>query len=754
MDSLVRKGGLRMASGKHKGKRQAIKPQVAKRQVLPVADAMQAGLRFHEVGQFAQAEEIYRRVLDAVPGHADALHLLGLIRHQQGDAAKAAELVGQAIDVNPSNPIFHNNLGTIYKTLNRYESAAGCYQNALRMKPDYWEAHFNLGNILCATGRMEDAVDCYRAALAIKGDMPDVCNNLGLVFNDLGRFADAVIYYSKALESNPGHVNARCNLGNVLRTLGAMDEAIDCFQLALAQSPDFVEPYVNLSAVLNDLGRCKEAVTYCEALLTLQPDHAAACNNLGVALRALGQHDAAIAYLRRAIVLNDDYGDPHNNLALTLQDRGKFAAAAESFRDALARSPDSAYFFSNLLCVLQYDGDLSPEEVLAEHRRFAERFESPLKPHWRPHGNERDPARRLKVGYVSPDFRNHAVAYFIEPVLANHDRRQVEVFCYYSHVQQDEVTQRLKTYADVWVECSGMTDERLAERIRADGIDILVDLAGHTARNRLLTFARKPAPIQMTYLGYPGTSGLEAMDYRLTDGCADPAGAEAYYTETLLRLPDSLWCYRPPSGMPEVGPLPALANGYVTFGSLNNYNKIDDLCLQLWSVILRSVPDARLLMVTVPEGEAREKLLERFEKLGVSSERLKFQPSLSSADFHQAIGTVDIALDPLAINGATTTCESIWLGVPVVALVGTRFAQRAGLSILSAAGLGEFTAGSAQAYVDLAIHLATNLPLLAELRAGLRAHVAASALVDEVRFTRNLEGLYREVWTRWCGKAS
>jgi predicted O-linked N-acetylglucosamine transferase (SPINDLY family) len=388
--------------------------------------------------------------------------------------------------------------------------------------------------------------------------------------------------------------------------------------------------------------------------------------------------------------------------------------------------------------------------VFAEHRRFAGRFEVPLKPGWPKHPNSRDPERRLKIGYVSGDFYRHAVAYFIEPVLAHHDKSRFEVYCYYNNTQHDDFTDRLIAYTDHWIPCKFLSDDQLAERIRADGIDILVDLSGHTSGNRMRVFARKPAPIQVTYLGYPGTSGLSAMDYRITDHCADPEQNEIYYSEKLLRLPDSLWCYRPSDDMPEVGPLPALRNGYITFGSLNNFNKINDQCIGLWADLLKAVPGSRLVMVTVPEGAAREQLLEKFLGLGVAAGRLDIFGKLPFREFHRMFRQIDISLDPVFVNGATTTCESLWMGVPVLSLAGGRFLSRAGLSILGAAGLPEFAPATREAYLGVAVRLADNIPALAQLHDGMRARIAVSPLCDEARFTRNFEHAFRDIWGKWC----
>lgn len=606
-------------------------------------------------------------------------------------------------------------------------------------------------------GRFAAAAAECRRALKADPRNPRALHLLGMLHYQAGDADTAARLVDEAAAADPANHVLFSDLGVVTLRLGRLSDAEAYCRRALSLKPDHAEALVNLGGVLWRQGRLQEAAASLEASVKLIPDSAEAHNNLGIVLQNLGRMEDARAALQRAIELNPGYTNAYSNLGATLRGMGRLPEATAAYRKALALQPQSpdannhhAYHYSNLLTALQYDGDLPGEELLAEYRRFAARFEEPLKAQWTAHGNAREEGKRLKVGYVSPDFRRHAVAYFIEPVLANHDKSQVEVFCYYSHVQRDEVTERLQSYADVWVECKGLTDEQLAQRIREDGIDILVDLAGHTGHNRMLTFARKPAPVQIEYLGYPGTSGLSAMDYRLTDWLADPAGSEANYTEELLRLPDCLCCYRPEAQMPEVGPLPAQANGYVTFGSFNNYNKIDDLCLQLWSVILRAVPGAKLLMMTVPEGEARERLAQRFGELGVARERLEFLGKLPGADFHRAMGRADIALDPLAVTGGTTTCETLWMGVPVVVLVGAKYVTRVGYSFLSAAGLSEFAATSVQGYVELAVRLAQDVALLSELRAGLRTHVAGSALVDEARFARNLEATYRQVWARWC----
>jgi predicted O-linked N-acetylglucosamine transferase (SPINDLY family) len=534
--------------------------------------------------------------------------------------------------------------------------------------------------------------------------------------------------------------------------MGRLSEAEISYRQAVSLEPEFAEACGNLGDLLDDQGRGSEAEACYRRALALKPDLHEAHLNLGFILAKRNQLADAIASYKKALELQPNYPEAHNNLGLALNALGRHAEAEASFHRALALKPDFVEAWSNLLFVLNYDPDRSAEKIYEAHREYDARFGLPLRGRWPVHGNSRELGRRLKVGYVSPDFRRHAVSSFLEPLLARHDKAVVQVYAYAEVKREDEVSARLKGYVDEWVPTVGLSDEALAERIGADGIDILVDLAGHTAGNRLGVFARKPAPIQVTWLGYPGSSGLTAMDYRLTDSCADPQGSEAYYTETLLRLPDSLWCYRLQKDMPEVTALPAQQNGYVTFGSFNNFNKINNRCIELWARLLRAVPSARLLMVTIPEGEPRQRLAEQFVALGVSAERLEFQGRFSGGEFYRMIQRADIALDPVTVNGATTTCECLMLGVPVLTLVGERFLQRAGLSILSAAGYSEFAAATPQGYIDIATQLAGDIPRLAEIRARMRAQVAASPLVDEVGFARKVEAAYREMFGRWASK--
>jgi len=572
---------------------------------------------------------------------------------------------------------------------------------------------------LGAALRMQNKEALYalqRAAALLPNDS-DAFNNLGNALRDSGRVDEAMASFRRALALRPDFPEANNNLGNAFREIGRLDNAVACFRRALAQRPGFPEANNNLGLVLQDVGQLNDAVASYRAALSVNPDFAEAHSNLGNALKDLGRLDEAVASCRRALEL----------------------------------SPGTAKAHDNLLMALQFQSTIAAQDLFEAHKRFGEQVEPALKPHWPAHANSRDPDKRLKIGYVSGDFREHAVAYFIEPVLANHDKTQVEVFCYANSRVQDGVTARLIAAADHWQVCVGMSDDELAQRIRADGIDILVDLSGHTAYNRLLTFARKPAPIQITYLGYLGSSGLSAMDYRLTDRYAEPEGCDSYYTEKLLRLPDSQWCFRPQEDAgvaAPLAPLPALAHGYLTFGAFNNINKVSRESIALWASLLRSLPSSRLLMVALPE--MRQSLAERFLAHGVAANRIDFCGKMTPGEFRRTLQQVDISLDPFPINGATTTCESLWQGVPVLNLVGERFLSRNGLSVLSAAGLPEFAAATQEEYIQIATTLANDLPRLAEIRTGMRERLKGSPLLDQQRFTRNLESIYRDGWRHYA----
>lgn len=536
-----------------------------------------------------------------------------------------------------------------------------------------------------------------------------------------------------------------------LRTLREKSASL---QAALEENADQPDLWLELAEHMASLLQHVVVIACADEVLLRRPADPAALTLKGNALRASGHVDAALACYRE--VLNQMPGSAvaHCNLGVALQNLGRYEQAIAAFEAAIARHPGFPLFWGNLAAALTYSPSHTPAHILAALKRFDTEIARPLLDR-RPHTNDRTPNRRLRVGYVSPDFRKHAVAYFALPLIEGHHRDQVEVFCYYNHRQDDDWTAAFRNIADHWLDCARMTDGELANRIRADGIDILVDLAGHTENNRLLTFAYKPAPVQVTWMGYVTTTGMSAMDWRVTHLDADPPGTEADYTEKLCRLPGTMWCYRPLPAMPDVSPAPLIKKGYVTFGSFNRYSKNSTVVLDAWAQILNRVPNSHLV-ICVPEGDIRQQMTCFFSERGIPSGRISAFAKLSHEDFWKLHADVDIALDPFPFGGGTTTCESLWLGVPVVSCSGRaesdfapRFASRMGYAFLNNIGVPEFACMTIPDYIETTVALAHDHSQLKQLRQTLREKMANSPLTDEKRFVGEMEQAYRMMWQEW-----
>jgi len=567
------------------------------------------------------------------------------------------------------------------------------------------------------------------------------------------RYTEGEAEFRRMLGQTPDDAELRLMLACCLTPQGRLDEAIAELRGAVRLRPDYIPAHFNLSGALHARGDLSEARYALERVLELQPVFPEALCSLAGVLRDMGAAGEAEARLRRAIEQKPTLAAAHYNLGNLLNATGRVPEAIASYRNALAIEPQFVTAYDNMLFCLNSDPAYAQEMIVKEHVAWADRYATTPAPALQAFRNVPDPVRRLRIGYVSPDFKSHSVAYFLEPVLERHDRAEFEVWCYVLNKDCDEVTQRLRRLADHWVECSGLSDETLAQRVRDDGIDLLVDLAGHTKANRLLVFARKPAPVQVTWLGYPTTTGLPAIGYRITDWQVDPAGAERSNTEQPARLPRSYFCYRPLASSPQVGDLPDSQAGHITFGSFNSCTKLSEQGLELWAQALKAVPGARLLLKAGGLGDAttRARLLDCFTRLGIAGERLFLRGAERKIEDHLAFyNRVDIALDTFPYNGATTTCEALWMGVPVVSLKGATHASRMGASLLAAAGLESLIAVTPGEYVKKCAELASDTERLAAMRAGMRARLRASPLMDESGFARALEQQYRAMWRAWC----
>ncbi len=553
------------------------------------------------------------------------------------------------------------------------------------------------------------------------------------------------------LADDPDAAAQRLNEALACYQRGEREKATLLCRAALAADAGEVRALALLARLALDADDAESAVVFYERILALHPDDVEYLANSAEIHRRAGHLSRALELSDRALRLTPEAARAWRVRAETLQDLGRLEQALAAMRRVHVLEPGDVDAHSTMLFLLSCTELLPREEVAQEYRRWGELHADSLTAAAAPHANSRDPERQLRIGYVSADLRRHALAYFAEPFLAEHDRSRCRVFCYSSCPRPDAVTARLRGLAHEWRDISVVGDEEAARLVRADGIDILVDLGGHTRGNRLLLFARKPAPVQMTWLGYLGGTGMAAIDYRISDGIADPPGmADTEYRERLLRLPHCKWCYRPPEAMPECNELPASSRGFVTFGSFANFDRLGDETLQDWVRLLERLPEARLRIITAPRGESLDRVLEMLDAAGIHAGRIDLIGRLPLEAYLREYLQVDIALDPFPMNGATTTCEALWMGVPVVSRCGRSAASRSGTSLLANAGLPELVADSADEYVDIALRLASDLPALAALRASLRARMAQAPLTDARGFTRELEALYRDAWRRWC----
>lgn len=720
------------------------------RKICPSPDLLEEGLRHHQAGRIEEAAKNYRQVLSKDPRQPDALHLLGVVAQSVGQLDEAVELISESLRINPNNVSAMNNLAGVLKDQARYEDAAGFYEAALEAKPDAAYIHSNLGAVLQQLGQLDEAAACHRHALALSPDSYAAHCNLGAVLKEQGQLAEAAEHYRKAIALNPKAHEAHVNLGVVFKELSKFTEAEECFMRALAIQPESDAALTNLGATLKEQGRLPEAIASLRLALRINPRSHYALLNLGNALKDAGNFPEASECLRHAVAIRPNWHLAHSNLGTVFNQLGQADRAAACFRRALELKPDYHPAHSNLLFTLNYLPGTDRAELFAEHRRFDAMFCQGFRDLISLHQNTAEPERRLRIGFVSGDFREHSVAHFIAPVFARHDAASFEIFCYANQHVSDAVTDRLKKNVEHWREVASLSDEELADAIRCDQIDILVDLSGHTAKNRLLVFARKPAPIQVSMIGYMQTTGLSAMDYRITDEHLDPTGvSDEFNTEKLIRLPSGAATFQIPSDCPEVNELPALKNGFVTFASFNNLAKVSPEAVRAWAEILHGAPTARLLLV----GRTGNSLKDDFQSHGISADRLEFSERLPMRDFLELHHRVDFLLDTFPYNGGTTSLLALWMGVPIVTLAGEGTVGRTGAGILQGVGLSNLVALNTAEYVRITLSQITDLDALARLRQSLRARLSPS-LENPGIFTSQLENAFRKIWREWCAKSS
>jgi protein O-GlcNAc transferase len=736
--------------------------------------------------QFSEAAVACQQAISLDPDLAEAHVNLGNALKEAGQLDEAIAAYRRAVVLNPQMPELHYNLANALKSKDLPDEAIVAYQKAIELRPDFLDALNLLANCLKQTKRFEEAILIFRRVIALKAEYADAHSNLGVALLEKGQSDEALAALQRAIALKPNNaetyyylgialknqgqldgaiaayeqaialkadfLEAYNNLGNVLQKKGLREKAVAAFRQAIAYKPDSAETFGNLSSVLREMGSFEEAIAACQQAIALDPGFAGAHLNLGRIFQVQGHLDAAIDAYRQAIAIKPDFPVAHCNLGNALKDAAQLDAALDAYRQAMALESEDFVAHSNFVYSVYFHPDYDARAIAEANRQWNLQHAAPLSKMIRPHHNTRDQGRRLRIGYVSPNFHKHCQSFFTMPLFSHHNHETFEIFCYSDVARPDAITGRLQSLCQGWRTIVGLSDAQVAELIREDHVDILVDLTMHMANSRLLVFARKPAPVQVTWLAYPGTTGLTAMDYRLTDPHLDPPGMdESIYSEQTVRLPESFWCFDPLTNVPTVNELPCLTRKRVTFGSLNNFCKVHDGILRLWARVLSEVPDSRLVLLA-GLGSHRQRTLDFLQKEGVSRDRVEFVNTMPRAQYLEKYQQLDISLDTLPANGHTTSLDSFWMGVPVIALVGRSAIGRGSLSIVNNLGLPELAARSEEEFVRIARDWALDRPRLGKLRSTLRQRLEQSPLMDGPRFARHIEAAYRQMWQTWCAQ--
>jgi protein O-GlcNAc transferase len=747
-----------------------------------VQDYLNKAIQYHRSGNLNEAANLYNEILKLDPKQYNAMQYLGIIESQLGNAETAIQLLTKASKIMPDSAEIHSNLGNVLRTNGKLDRAIESFQRAVKLNPNIPEVHNNLGIALQARGKYDKALSHYQRALELRTNWPEVNFYIGDIYLKLKNLNEAAIYFQRAAALKPNWAEAYFELAVVLEKQGRFEEAMNNYKKALEIKPDWAEINLNIGGILAKQGKQEEALQLFQLTESLRPDWAEPYYNQGNLLLAGSTLTKAAEKYKKALKLNPEWPEAANNLGNVLLKQGKTEEAilyflkALGFRinieDFLTNEPDSYLFFpekladllknqvisgkqnyqgaySNLLMAMQYYEQLTAEIYQPALKLFSDSCKDIAR--FKNYQNNKNP-QRLKIGYISSDFRNHSCYWFFQPLLAAHNPENVETFCYYNTFNSDNKTEELKSLAHNWYDVFSLSDIELAELIRSHQIDILVDLAVHTNNNRLRVFARNPSPIQVSWLGFPASTGLNTIDYRISDNYLTPENTTEYFTEKIINT-DISHCYKPPEDAPPVGPLPALKNGYLTFASFNNLSKVSPFTVKLWAGILKRSEGSKLILKAnqAKDQEVMERLLKLFSENGIAENRIEFLGRQETTASHLEIyNRVDIALDTYPYNGATTTLEALYMGVPVMSLAGDRVASRYGLSFLKTLQLDNLVAFSEDEYFKKADALATDLNYLSSLRNNLREKMLKSLLCDNISFARNLESIYSQLFQNWA----
>jgi len=734
--------------------------------------------------QFPQAQKKCDAFCKANPTDAEAWFLLSAICGQLNDFVHAEQYCLKAIELQGNNPMAWYNLGVAQLHQKKYQEAIQSFQQTLQLNPQIAMAHHDMGNALQQMGQYEEALEQYRKTIIMQPELAQAWFNQAVTQQYLERHSEACTSLQQLLSKMPQATEGHFRLGNSLFSLGQYDAAAQSYRQAITLKPAYHEALNNLGNTLRHLGQYETALDCYRQAITGNSDYAEAYSNLGNALQDLGQKEEALNNLEVAVRLKPELADGHFNLAVTLSDSGRLAAAEQSYEKTLELDPKHAEAANNLgnLCVsqgrlqeaefwylqaieiqpdyhiahsnrlfcLNYHSDYDAKKSLAAHQQWDQQHCAKITA-FKHNKHHADPDKILRIAYISPDLCAHSVAFFLEPLLQHHNPSQVESFCYANVKHEDKTSAKLRAHTKHWHNIYGQDDATIAQRIKQDKIDILIDLAGHTAGNNLLTFAWQAAPVQATWLGYPNTTGMQRMAYRITDAYVDPEDDNNPHSEELIRLPKAFSCYQPHPDCPPVGDLPA-SQKPLTFGSFNNLAKVTDDVISTWAALLQAIPDSSLILKNkaLSDEQVRKTFLQRFSEHGISSDRIELIAwTASMVDHMKLYNRIDIALDTFPYNGATTTCESLYMGVPVICQYGKQHASRVSADFMQQVGLAAWIAKDTEDYIAKALELAQDTNTLATIRQKLRQDMLQSSLCDGQRFTHDIEQAFRDMWQCW-----
>jgi predicted O-linked N-acetylglucosamine transferase (SPINDLY family) len=706
------------------------------------------GYALTELRQFDKAVTSCRKAVSLKPDLADAHANLGNALKELGQLDAAQASYRRALEIAPNYAQVHNNLGAVLQILNQTDAAMASYRRALEINPNFADAHNNMSGALLALKKYDEAIASCRRALEINPEYAEAHNSMGNILLSLGQPDVALTSCRRALELKPKYAEAQNNMGIALKELGQIDAALASFRRALELKPDFAEAYSNLAIVQQEIGQLHASLASCRHALELKPDYADAYNNLGIAQKELGQLDAAMSSYLRALELKPEFAEAYSNLGNVQRDLGQLDDALDSCLHALHLKPDFLGAYDILLFTLNYMHH-TPEYCLEEAQKYGRMVGGKVASQFTD-WQSADHPQRLRVGLVSGDLHNHPVGYFLEGILSQIDPARIELIAYSTSHITSALTTRIKPYFSAWKPLFGSDDEA-ARLIHNDGVHVLLDLSGHTGKNRLPVFAWKPAPVQASWLGYFATTGVPEMDYYIADEVSVPESQRKNFSETVWYLPDTRLCFTAPDVDIPVAPLPALKNGHITFGCFQNLAKVGDDVLTVWGKVFEVLPDARLRWQCKQLGDpaVKAQIVERLQRHGIDPSRVVMHGTTSREAYLAAHGEVDVILDTFPFPGGTTTCEALWMGVPTLTLAGNTLLERQGASLLTAAGLADWVSTSAEDYIAKAVTLANDTPKLVTLRSGLREQTKASPLYDAPRFARNLEDALWGMWQTW-----